>query len=226
MRHLIAMLALVLPSTALADELAAPSHETLPEAEFVTATDLRPALIEVEPVATVEPKRRKIRGIPLRLDTRVVLRGGMLPGAALELGTQVLKREKSEVDLNLAYIPNHALSAPGPWRYNHSIAMGADWLFRPSDFFAFGPTAGVSYVQWMQQWTVLENFVVPYLGGRASASLIRTRTWSVDMTVKGQTDLVFTQLVLENNEIRSLNPFEAQAGMRLTFGHGRVKAKH
>jgi len=225
MKHLIAMLALLLPSTTMAEELLADPAEALPDTELVLATDLVPVALDVEPIATVEPKRKKIRGIPLRLDTRVVLRGGMMPGASLELGTQILRREKSEVDLNLSYIPNHALSAPGPWRFNHSIAMGADWLFRPSEFFAMGPTAGVSYIQWMQQWAVLENFVVPYVGGRASASLIRARTWSIDMTVKGQTDLVFTQLVLENNEIRSLSPFEAQAGMRITFGHGRVKEK-
>lgn len=158
---------------------------------------------------------------PLRLDARVALRDQIAPGPLFELGSQLVRTKAMALDLNISYAIPRTILLPGPFRTFSQVSLDADLMFGGGRFLKVGPTGGVSYRVYIQQWQAIEEGFVPQVGVRASSALIQARKWSLVMTARATMDLMVTQLVMETAQVHSLSPYEGQIGLRFNFGHGR-----
>ena len=173
----------------------------------------------------VQPQKRepKVRLPPLRLESRAVFRQEANPGSLFELGVQMRRWKKGAIDANIAYAPHHGLALVGPFRTMGSLETTADALYFLGPFLATGPSAGLSFRFYRQQWSPISEGWMPIAGWRLSTSVVRARRWALLVSAKAMVDLAPTELVLETAEIRKLRPVEGQLGLRINFGHGRVK---
>lgn len=164
---------------------------------------------------------------PLRVDNRIVVRPNTAGTALLEVGMQAARTRRLAFDVNLSLAPAANLRLPGStnWRNMSTLSAGVDALWEPSPFLSAGPSLNADLRWFRQQSTDVGTTVIPTLGLRTNLHLLRGRWYSVCLTLKGAYDLIPTDLVIETAEIRRLNPFTAQAGVRVNFGHGRYRER-
>ncbi len=151
-----------------------------------------------------------------------VFRENMNPAFSMSLGTQVNRTEhwKTEADLSFAFA--HAIGVPGPWRVMSQLDATIDFLHVPGDRLEIGPTAGLSHRFYNQQWNAIDNAWVPMVGARASTPLLTSRKFGWVIDLRGLLDLARTQMVLEDQQILFMSPYEIRLGTRFNFGHGRI----
>jgi len=205
----IAWLAAILAAPALA------ADELLDEEEEAQAAE-----ILVQPAR--ERERVRFRMVPLRMDSRVAIRDGFQPAAVFELGAQALRTRRLQLDVNAALVPVHPMLLPGPWRTFWATEVSGDGLFTASRWLAVGPTGGLSVRLYEQQGADLGAQYVPFAGMRAHTTLLRARRWSVAASTRLASDLVLTRFVIDTQQVLTMSPVEAQVGLRVLFGHGRV----
>ncbi len=167
-------------------------------------------------------KGRRIWVPPLRLDSRAAFRDQMAPAAVIEVGAQLTRKRAYAVDMNLSYTTPHGVLLPGPWRSFSQVNLDGDLLFDGGRFLKFGPSAGLGYRIYQQQFQVIDEGFVPQLGLRASSGLLQARKWSLVVTARATVDLVSTNLVMETAQVHRLSPYEGQIGLRFNFGHGHM----
>lgn len=170
--------------------------------------------------ASTDAEVRRSSVPPLRVATRLVVRPETNPTASFEAGVQVWRSPVFKLDVNVGYLPGRALGMTGPPRSMLSADLSADLVAELGPWLETGPSAGVAYRLFRQQWTAIDELFVPIAGWRLDASVLRARRWSLQLTTKTMLDLAKTELVRETAEVRRLLPAELQVGVRFNFGHG------
>lgn len=214
-----AVLALVVgvgavPSLANEDDAVAQADEEVPT--DIDLTRSAPSRVGSPESAVIE--RRRVYGTPLRLDTRASLRGGTVPGVVMELASQVVDVKRTTLDLGFAFAWPRGLGLVGPWRTMASADFNVNVMYAANNWIAFGPTAGVSYRLFRQQWAPISELWIPIAGARVSSTIVGARTWKFSLDFKGTADLVPIRLVNETAEVVRLEPLELQIGIRFHIG--------
>ena len=158
---------------------------------------------------------------PMRFGMRTGIRDGINPSFLLEFGVQVTRSDRVKLDTNVSFAVPHGLRLGRLFRTMSELDFTADVLWVTGPRLEIGPTLGASVRWFYQQWTTIDNAVVPVAGLRVSTPLLRARKWSWELDLRGRVDLGRTEFVLETQQIVPLSPWEAQIGMRFNFGYGR-----
>ncbi|MCB9675866.1 MAG: hypothetical protein H6737_12160 [Alphaproteobacteria bacterium] len=188
-----------------------------------------PVDVEALPVRTSIPVRqpRKIRfaGPPVRFEVRTGFRDGVAPNPIVEAGVQVVRLGRFTVDGALGYNSHASVVTNGLFRTMGSVNGSVDGLYEIGNWLGVGPTAGLSFRIFRQQFTDIDAALIPVVGLRTHVGLIRARRWSFGLSGKVTADLVRTDLVLDTTAITTVSPFEVQLGGRIQLGHGRDRRK-
>lgn len=226
MRLLTAITALLWLGLAPVAALAADPEETTADEAVVAAPFVAPAVEEAAPapLEDLDPPALARRGFHLpatRFEMRIVVRERSVPGFLAEIGVQAWRSRYLALDVVLSGTVPHALGFVGPWRTMGSVDGLVDLGVEAGPFFTFGPSAGVAWRHFSQQGSHIAQYVVPVVGGRVSARVLRSRRFGLVLTAKVMGDLRPVDLILDQAAIERLRPIEAQFGLRFEFGHGR-----
>jgi hypothetical protein len=162
---------------------------------------------------------------PVRLDLGMSLREAVAPAFVARLGVQVARTERFRFDANAAYQAPRALYTPGVWRQMRAWEFSADATYAANRFFSIGPTVGLVYRLYHQQWQLIDDSATPIAGLRANLGLVTTRRWGLVLVARGTLDVDTTRFVLANAEVVTLPPLDGQLALHVDFGHGRVPAR-
>lgn len=173
------------------------------------------------PAAMAAGERRGFRFPPLRFGLGVGMRPGMQSSFVFSMGAQLKRWKRAKLDGFLGLSAGANLWIPGPFRSLIQTDNLYDLLLPVGHRLEVGPTAGVSFRRYRQQWNDVGVAVTPVLGVRANAPLVLSRRFSWALDARCLFDLLPTQLAVEGREIRPVSPLQIQVAMRFNFGHGR-----
>ena len=121
----------------------------------------------------------------------------------------------------VTFVMPRALGLTGPLRRMTTVDLGVELLGEIGPWLDTGPWAALSLRAFSQD-VHIDLRPVPVAGWRLNATLLRTRTWSTQLTTKVGLDLSPIDLARESAEVRRLIPVEGQVGLRFNLGHGRL----
>lgn len=168
-----------------------------------------------------EEGRKKVVGPPLRMGSYAALRGGVTTAAGFELNSKVAGKGRKALDLGLAVSTLQRVDNFQPIRQYSTVAMLVDGVYALTPHVNIGPSLGLAYRPYQQEWRMVSANWIPMAGFRATAGMLTSRTWQMHLTLKGTVDLIQTQMVFATAEIRNLNPLELQVGVRFMFARQR-----
>jgi hypothetical protein len=180
------------------------------------------ALIDLGPR---DRERGKVRLPPTRIEMRFPIRQDLGVFPYFGIGTQVHRRGSFTVDADLGINGGRQIQMRGPWRVQNAASgtLLAMWELGP--WLAVGPTGGVDYRWFRQQWTDIASSWVPVVGVRVNSMLIGARKWGFVIGAGATADLARTRFVRETAEVVDLVPLEGFVSTRIVFGHGREQPR-
>jgi len=141
--------------------------------------------------------------------------------AGVELNTQIAGQGRLALDLGVQASTLQRVDNFLPIRQFASLGVVVDGVFAATPGINIGPSATMTFRPYQQQWMQVGGTWIPTLGLRATTGILTQRTWQMQLTLRGSADLVRTRLVFATAEIRDLNPWEVQIGLRFLFARQR-----
>ena len=163
----------------------------------------------------------KAVGPSLRMGSYAALRGGATSAAGLEVSWQLRHSNRLGLDMGVAGSTLQRIDNFNPIRQYATAAVLVDGVYALTPTINVGPSFAMTYRPYQQEWRSVSQTFTPMLGARATAGLLTAPSWQMQLTVKGTVDLIQTQLVFPA-DIRFLNPFELQIGVRFMLARRRT----
>lgn len=164
--------------------------------------------------------RKVLAAPPLWLRIGAATRPGVAGSTHIMAGTELLRRGRLRLDLELGGVLGRDLRLDLPRRLGHFDVEGSATvavLGRAS----IGGGLGTSYRMYRQQGVLVDQHLVPTAQLRMDVPLFSSRKIALVARVQGKVDLARTDLVLPDGQRAVLSPFELQPALVLRY-HGAL----
>lgn len=161
----------------------------------------------------------------LVVESRTAFRSDLGVGGTFGLGLRARATPRWTFEAMASVVSMRTIRVNGPQRGWMSPDLSASMLYMARPWLAIGPTAGISYRLYRQQWNDIGQVVMPEVGVAGDATVLRARWFALGVAGRGTVDLGRTEYVLETSQVVVQSPWDMQLGLRTTFGWPMPKSE-
>lgn len=161
----------------------------------------------------------------LVVESRTAFRSDLNVGATFGLGLRAQASPRWAFESVATMVSLRGIRVNGPQRGWFAADLSASMLYLPRPWLAVGPTAGISYRVYRQQWNNIGQTVMPAIGLAGDATVLRARWFALGVAGRVTGDLGITEYVLETSQVLVQSPWDVQLGIRTTFGWPMAKSE-